>query len=133
MSFEVRLTDIRGEPPLQVGEFLIDKDNNILYVGSGKFDFDRNGGAEISVIGKFIPIPPKRAIINIQDRSNLNIGVVARIIPIPTYKATIDTQDKSNINIETIAKFSELKKYSVSINVEDKSNIKIGGKGQNVT
>lgn len=42
MSFEVRLTNIRGEPPLQVGEFLLDKDSNILYVGKGDFDIDRD-------------------------------------------------------------------------------------------
>lgn len=42
MGFEVRLTDIRGEPPLQVGEFLLDKDNNILYVGNGDFSIKDN-------------------------------------------------------------------------------------------
>lgn len=133
MGFEVRLTDIRGEPPLQVGEFLIDKDNNILYVGSKRFDLSKNGGAEISVIGRFIPIPPKRAIVNIQDRSNLNIGVVARVIPIPTYKATIGIQDKSNINTNVIGKFSELKRYSTSVSIEDKSNIILKGSGNIVT
>ena len=133
MGFEVRLTDIRGEPPLQVGEFLLDKDNNVLYVGSKQFDLSKNGGAEISVIGRFIPIPPKRAIIGIQDRSNLNIGVVTRIIPIPTYKATIEIQDKSNISIDTVGKFSELSKHNANIDIEDKSNIKIEGSGNNVT
>lgn len=133
MGFEVRLTDIRGEPPLQVGEFLLDKDNNVLYVGSKKFDLNRNGGAEISVIGKFIPIPPKRAFVNIQDKSNLNISVIARVIPIPTYKATIDIHDNSNIDISVNGKFSELNKYSASISIEDKSNIKLKGSGNIVT
>ena len=133
MGFEVRLTDIRGEPPLQVGEFLLDKDNNVLYVGSKKFDLSKNGGAEISVIGKFIPIPPKRAIINIQDRSNLGINVVARNIPIPTYKATIDIQDKSNIDISIKSKFSELNRYNASVNIEDRSNITLKGSGNIVT
>lgn len=133
MGFEVRLTDIRGEPPLQVGEFLIDKDNNILYVGSKKFDLSKNGGAEISVIGKFIPIPPKRAIINIQDRSKLDIDVVARVIPVPTYKATIGIQDKSNINVSITGKFSELNRYSASVSIEDNSNITMEGSGNIVT
>ena len=133
MGFEVRLTDIRGEPPLQVGEFLIDKYNNILYVGSKKFDLSKNGGAEISVIGRFIPIPPKRAIIGIQDRSNVNISVVARVIPIPAYKATIGIQDKSNIDISVISKFSELNKYRASVSIEDKSNITLEGSGKIVT
>lgn len=133
MGFEVRLTDIRGEPPLQVGEFLLDKDNNVLYVGSKQFDLNKNGGAEISVIGRFIPIPPKRAIIGIQDRSNVNISVVARTIPIPTYKATIGIQDKSNIGISVNGKFTELNKYSASVNIEDRSNIKLKGSGNIVT
>lgn len=133
MSFEVRLTDIRGEPPLQVGEFLIDKDNNVLYVGSKRFDLSKNGGAEINVIARFIPIPPKRANVNIQDRSNINIGVVARVIPVPTYKATIGIQDKSNINASVRGKFSELNKYSASVSIEDKSNIILKGSGNIVT
>ena len=41
MGFEVRLTDIRGEPPLQIGEFLLDKDNNVLYVGSKDFNLSK--------------------------------------------------------------------------------------------
>lgn len=133
MGFEVRLTDIRGEPPLQVGEFLLDKDDNILYVGSKDFNLSKNGGAEISVIGRFIPVPPKRAIASVQDRSNLNIGVVARVIPIPTYKATISVQDKSNIDISVNGKFSELNRYSASVSIEDKSNIKLEGSGNIVT
>lgn len=133
MGFEVRLTDIRGEPSLQVGEFLLDKDNNVLYVGSKQFDLSKNGGAEIRVIGRFIPILPKRAIIGIQDRSNVNISVVAKVIPIPTYKATIGIQDKSNIDISVIGKFSKLNKYSASVSIEDKSNIKLKGSGNIVT
>lgn len=133
MGFEVRLTDIRGEPPLQVGEFIIDKDNNVLYVGSKDFNLSKNGGAEISVMCRFIPIPPKRAFINVQDRSNLNIGVVARVIPVPTYKATIGIQDKSNINVGVTSKFSELNRYSASVSIEDKSNIILKGSGNIVT
>lgn len=133
MGFEIRLTDIRGEPPLQVGEFLLDKNNNVLYVGSKQFDLSKNGGAEISVIGRFIPIPPKRAIIGIQDRSNLNIGVVARVIPIPTYRATIGIQDKSNIDISVNGKFTELNRYNASVSIEDKSNITLKGSGNIVT
>lgn len=133
MGFEVRLTDIRGEPPLQVGEFLLDKDDNVLYVGSKDFNLSNNGGAEISVMCRFIPIPPKRAVVSIQDRSNLNIGVVARVIPVPTYKATISVQDKSNIDISIKGKFSEFNRYSASISVGDKSNIKLRGSGNIVT
>lgn len=133
MGFEVRLTDIRGEPPLQVGEFLIDKDNNVLYVGSKRFDLSKNGGAEINVIARFIPIPPKRAVINVQDRSNLNIGVVARVIPVPTYKATISVQDKSNIDVSTKGKFSELNRHSASVSIKDRSNIILRGSGNIVT
>ena len=133
MGFEVRLTDIRGEPPLQVGEFLIDKDDNILYVGSKDFNLSKNGGAEIGVMCRFIPIPPKRAIASVQDRSNLNIGVVARIIPVPTYKATISIQDKSNIDISVKGKFSEFNRYSASVSIEDRSNIKLKGSGNIVT
>lgn len=130
MGFEVRLTDIRGEPPLQVGEFLLDKDDNILYVGSKDFNLSKNGGAEIGVMCRFIPIPPKRAIVIIQDRSNLNIGVIARVIPIPTYKATISVQDKSNIDISVNGEFSELNKYGASVSIEDNSNIKLKGSGK---
>ena len=133
MGFEVRLTDIRGEPPLQVGEFLLDKNDNILYVGSKDFNLSKNGGAEIGVMCRFIPIPPKRAVISIQDRSNLNIGVVARVIPIPTYKVTIGIQDKSNIDVSAKGKFSELNRYSASVSIEDKSNIKLKGSGNIVT
>ena len=133
MGFEVWLTDIRGEPPLQVGEFLLDKDNNVLYVGSKDFNLSKNGGAEISVMCRFIPIPPKRAVINVQDRSNLNIGVIARIIPVPTYKATISVQDKSNIDISAKGKFSELNRYNASVSIEDKSNIILKGSGDIVT
>lgn len=133
MGFEVRLTDIRGEPPLQVGEFLIDKDNNVLYVGSKRFDLSKNGGAEISVIARFIPIPPKRAIVNIQDKSNINIGVVARVIQVPTYKATVGIQDKSNINVGVTGKFSELNRYSANVSIEDRSNIILKGSGNIVT
>lgn len=133
MSFEVRLTDIRGEPPLQVGEFLLDKDNNVLYVGSKDFNLSKNGGVEIGVMCRFIPIPPKRAVVSIQDRSNLNIGVDARVIPIPTYKATISVQDKSNIDISAKGKFSELNRHSASVSIEDRSNIILKGSGKNVT
>ena len=133
MGFEVRLTDIRGEPPLQVGEFLLDKDDNILYVGSKDFNLSKNGGAEIGVMCRFIPIPPKRAIINVQDRSNLNIGVIARVIPVPTYKATISVQDKSNIDISVKGKFSELNRHNASISIEDRSKIKLKGSGNIVT
>ena len=133
MGFEVRLTDIRGEPPLQVGEFLLDKDDNILYVGSKDFNLSKNGGAEIGVMCRFIPIPPKRGIVSVQDRSNLNIGVIARVIPVPTYKATISVQDKSNIDISAKGKFSEFNRYSASISIEDRSNIKLKGSGNIVT
>lgn len=133
MGFEVKLTDIRGEPPLQVGEFLLDKDNNVLYVGSKDFNLSKNGVAEIGVMCRFIPIPPKRAVINVQDRSNLNIGVVARVIPVPTYKATISVQDKSNIDISAKGKFSELNRYSASVGIEDRSNIILRGSGKIVT
>ena len=133
MGFEVRLTDIRGEPPLQVGEFLLDKDDNILYVGSKDFNLSKNGGAEISVMCRFIPIPPKRAIVGVQDRSNLNIGVIARVIPVPTYKATISVQDKSNIDISAKGKFSEFNRYSARVSIEDRSNIILKGSGKSVT
>lgn len=133
MGFEVRLTDIRGEPPLQVGEFLLDKDDNVLYVGSKDFNLSKDGGAEIAVMCRFIPIPPKRAFVSIQDRSNLNIGVVARVIPVPTYKATISVQDKSNIDISAKDKFSELNRHSASVSIEDRSNIILEGSGKIVT
>lgn len=133
MGFEVRLTDIRGEPPLQVGEFLIDKDNNVLYVGSKRFDLSKNGGAEIGVIAKFIPIPPKRAFVNIHDKSNIKINVKARIIPIPSYKANINIQGNNDINIGVSCNFSNLKQANTTISIHDNKDINLKGSGNIVT
>jgi len=133
MSMEIKLTDIRGEPPLQVGEFILDKDNNVMYVGSGNFGLTRNGGAEIGVIARFIPIPPNKAFVNIQDRSNVGINVIGRVIPIPSYKATINVQDNSNVSVSIGCKFSELRKVNANINIQDRSNIILKGSGKIVT
>lgn len=133
MGFEVRLTDIRGEPPLQVGEFMIDKDNNILYVGKGDYSLSKNGGAEIGIMCRFIPIPPKRAFVNIEDKGNVKIGVIARVIPVPSYKFTVNVQDNSIVNIGVSGRFSKLKKISTSVNIKDESNINVEGSGNIVT
>ena len=133
MSMEIKLTDIRGEPPLQVGEFILDKDNNVLYVGSGNFGLTRNGGAEIGVIARFIPIPPNKAFVNIQDRSNVGINIIGRVIPIPIYKATINVQDNSNVSVSVGCKFSELRKVNANIDIQDNSNINLRGSGKIVT
>lgn len=133
MGFEVRLTDIRGEPPLQVGEFLLDKDDNVLYVGSKDFNLSKNGGAEIGVMGRFIPIPPKRALVNIYGMSNIKINTIAKFSPLNSYTKETNIQDRSNNSINIIAKFTPLNSHSINITVEDKSNIDMKGSGNIVT
>ena len=133
MSMEIKLTDIRGEPPLKVGEFILDKDNNVLYVGSGNFELTRNGGAEIGVIAKFIPIPPNKGIINMQDNSNINAIVSCKFIPFEHHNATIQMQDNSNINAIVSCKFIPLEHHSATIQMQDNSNINMKGSANIVT
>jgi len=130
---EIKLTDIRGEPPLKVGEFILDKDNNVMYVGSGNFELTRNGGADIGVNAKFIPIPPKRALVNIYDMSNIKINTIAKFSPLNSYTKETNIQDRSNNSINIIAKFTPLNSHSINITVEDKSNIDMIGSGNIVT
>lgn len=133
MSMEIKLTDIRGEPPLKVGEFILDKDNNVLYVGSGDFGLTRNGGAEIGVMGRFIPIPPNKGNIIIKDNTKIIVATTGKFMPIPPKKASVSAIDNTKVNISVGCKFTLLNKHYGSVNVEDNTNINLKGSVNIVT
>ena len=105
MGFEVRLTDIRGEPPLQVGEFLLDKDNNILYVGKGDFDIDKDRKYLNDIFTMFkveLQLPPDvkfNAVINLNQRYNaIKHKFVVDLVAIVDVKTTYNVELEQRYN-----------------------------------
>lgn len=131
MSMEIKLTDIRGEPPLKVGEFILDRDNNVLYVGSGDFELDKcRGAVDIYAWGKATLIPPNKAYINIKINDIGNITSKGIITPLKTYKHNISVSINDNSIISARTNFSDLSTYNVTsnININDDNIIKESGK-----
>lgn len=127
MGFEVRLTDIRGEPPLQVGEFLLDKDSNILYVGKGDFDIDRDRKYLNDIFAMFkveLQLPPNvkfNVVINLNQRYNsIKHKFVVDLVAIVDIKVTYNlelTQKYNNINHKFDVVILEVIHYSIEKNI----------------
>lgn len=131
MSMEIKLTDIRGEPPLQVGEFILDKDNNVMYVGSGNFELSKcRGVVDIYAKAKAFLIPPYGKMVTLNmDYGHINAS--AKFIELPTITAN------SNINVEhgninATGVFYNLKTIRASTSIST-DIITIKGSGEIVT
>ena len=130
---EIKLTDIRGEPPLKVGEFILDKDNNVMYVGSGDFELTRNGGAEIYAILKAEKIPPKQISTIIKDIKYGNIQINFKKTSLRTIKLSTDITDTSTVNIEININSYPLKNVTLQTNIEINNNFIMEAGVKNVT
>lgn len=127
MGFEVRLTDIRGEPPLQVGEFLLDKDSNILYVGKGNFDIERDRKYLNDIFAMFkveLQLPPDikfNRIINLnQIYHSIKNKFVVDLVPIVDVKAVYNiklNQQYNDIIHTLVIVIFEIKQGSIDKNI----------------
>ena len=116
MSMEIKLTDIRGEPPLKVGEFILDKDNNVMYVGSGNFELSKcRGVVDIYAKAKAFLIPPYGKTVDLNtDYGYINTNAIFTKLPTITANTNINIEEE---NINATGVFYNLKTISASTSI----------------
>ena len=110
MGMEIKLTDIRGEPPLKVGEFILDKDNNVMYVGTGDFELERDREYLNKIFAKFdvkLQLPPDVKFSNVvilnqryNDIKSAFIVELEQIVDVKFVRTVTLNQNYNDINYQ---------------------------------